>query len=217
MAGLSARGDVLQHQLAFAVRFDDHFMRAPVPEELVVSLVGDPARPVLAPGGTTARQPDGTYRFVDLADGPWSLTVNSSRGLWMSLAPLAPIDAAAAAAPEPVRYDLWPTVRAQAPPGVTCIRGKVTGGAIEGLKVELAPVAESFDRWTQTDADGEFLFLLPLPLPVDDDGLATLKVQLDSGERIVTEGSVFGEYMQEFTGDQFKVRPGREFRVEFET
>src|SRR5450432_1956412 len=73
------------HPLSFAVMFVDYFLGHAVEEELAISVNG-PVAPIRAQGGGR-RQADGTYRFVDLEPGPYTVTFDVPSGYYRALTP----------------------------------------------------------------------------------------------------------------------------------
>lgn len=67
--------EIVRHQLSLAVRVLDHFTGAPLDADVDVSL-DTMESPTKSPDHRT-RHGDGTYRFLDLEDGPRVLRVSS--------------------------------------------------------------------------------------------------------------------------------------------
>jgi hypothetical protein len=187
------------HRAGCVVRFDDHFLGRPIPEELWVRLRGA-GDPVLAQDGISRRHPDGTYRFVNVSDGTYALQVTSRTGTWTACA-------------------LWPTPRAPRVPGVAMIRARLIGVGIAQLKVEMAgvpltgPVVWS-DRYNRSDSEGELVFLLPERLERTSAGDQIVQVRIEGGSRVVSGGKVLaGRTPIPFSADRFNLMPGGETRV----
>ena len=163
--------EALSHRLSFAVRFVDHFSGEPVADELPVRLADTLQRPATRSDGAGHRQPDGTYRFLNAPDGDvtvlWRQPFERTQAGWSRFAADPVIHLPLADAATPVAVDLWPSAGAQAPASATGVRGKLVGANAGGLTVRIARFGQPFDRFTLSDAAGEFLFLPPGRLTPD--------------------------------------------------
>lgn len=159
----------VRHRLSLTVRLVDHFTGAPPVEEFPVRLNPALARPVLRSDGAGRRHDDGTYRFRNLAGGPaqilWREPFSRGHAGWTCW-DADPVVVLPLAAPA-VALDIavWPQAGAAAPPGATGVRGKLEGPNVGGCRVRIAAAGQPFDRFTRSDASGEFLFLPPGALP----------------------------------------------------
>lgn len=209
------RQESLHHALGVAIRIDDHFTGQPVPDQLDVRL-DTFTLPTQVRGGAGRRHDDGTYRFIDIADGPHQLRVTSPDGLWMLLDALPPIITPIAQPTLALKLEAWPTPVQSTPLGMTSVRGKLVGTPAPTIarRIELDINGTDSGHHTQTSSLGELLFLLPGRLDLDADGLVDLALRVIGGT--VTGGEiVHGEQHTPFTGATFKVAPGRETRVRF--
>lgn len=208
---LADRIEHVRHRLAFAVRVDEHFTKEPLAEALDVRLSSG-ERAVGSPSGGV-RHGDGTYRWVNLADGLRHVTLRAASGRWVRWEP-APVQVVVPIA-DPrtaLRVEVWPTPLAAAPPGVSAIRGKLVGAAVGALRIEINGTgAAPTGRWTRSDADGEFLYLLPGgPWPIT--AARTLALTVAIFGRAVARVDVGGA---SFAGPQFEISPQREVRARF--
>jgi hypothetical protein len=206
------------HRAGCVVRFDDHFLGRPIPEELWVRLRGA-GDPVLAQDGISRRHPDGTYRFVNVSDGTYALQVTSRTGTWTAWAAPPSLTLPLAQPLAPIVCALWPTPRAPRVPGVAMIRARLIGVGIAQLKVEMAgvpltgPVVWS-DRYNRSDSEGELVFLLPERLERTSAGDQIVQVRIEGGSRVVSGGKVLaGRTPIPFSADRFNLMPGGETRV----
>jgi hypothetical protein len=211
------RQESVHHTLGVAVRIDDHFIEAPIPDELDVR-IDTYLFPTLVQSGAGHRHDDGTYRFLDLADGPHQLQIKSADDRWMMLDPLPVIVTPLGPPPLAIKIEAWPTPVQATPLGMTAVRGKLVGtpAATIGRRIDLAIGSPAVDsgHHTQTSSSAEFLFLLPGRLELDADSLVDLVIAVTGGT--VTGGEVVaGELVTPFTGATFKIAPGRETRVRF--
>lgn len=205
------RQESVHHGLGVAIRIDDHFLGAAIPDELDVRLAPD-LSPTRVQLGTSRRHDDGTYRFIDVADGPHQLEVARDER-WMLLEPLPVIVTPVGQPSIAVTIEAWPTATQPTPLGVTSVRGKLVGApaATIARRIEIDVATTSTGHHTQTDSAGEFLFLLPGRLELDADGLVELTLRAIGD--LVTGGEVVAATRTSFAGATFKVVPGRETRV----
>ena len=208
-----------QHALSCAIRFDNHFTGEPVDAELPVRLDESFTRPVAAPNGRH-RQADGSYRFIDLDAGShrvrWLPALERTFRGWVSweadLQVLLPVSDPA----ELITRDLWPAATAAVAPGVTAIRGRLTGANTAGWRVRIANATFPSTHFTRSDEVGDFLYLLPGPIETNTAGRIELDIEVADGARAV----VGGEFVPDgsgtpFGGGSFAVVPGRTSRVLF--
>jgi hypothetical protein len=205
-----------QHTLSFAVRFNDHFLREPVPDELPVRLSPSFQRPV-RDGAGKARQRDGTYRFIDVAPGAhrllWAPPFEDSFAMWTSWEPLLDLTLPFADPSAVVDIDLWPTPSASVRAGTTAVRGKLVGANAVAQEVSVRRTgAAQPGRVTRTDRYGEFLFLLPERIEPNATGLLPLTITVTN--RVVSGGTVEPAGTS-FAGANFVVRPAVATRVKF--
>jgi hypothetical protein len=214
--------DSIRHVLGAAVRIDDHFLVAPIPDELDVRLDAF-ERPTTVRSGGSRRHADGTYRFIDLADGTHALRVTSPDDRWMVLDPppavVVPIGLPARA----LRVEAWPTPLQDAPPGTTAVRGKLVGapGATIARRIEIDVAGQPFQveidgaprlRFTRTSSFGEFLFLLPGSLALDGNGRVEITVRV-IGHAVTGGALIDGDQSIPFSGATFRAPPGHEAHV----
>lgn len=216
--------DSVRHVMSFAVSFVDHFNGEPVPDELPVRLAGSFARPARAPGGRGYRQADGTYRFVNVAPGPqrllWREPFNRGEAGWMRWYDPEPELVLPLANPaQAERIELWPAPSAEPAKGAVGVRGKLAGPDASGLEVRLALQGQPFDRFTCTDAAGEFLFPLGGRLPLDNAGRVPLRIAVQAADgtpRLLAGGGFIPAATgSNFGADQFAILPGQLARIRF--
>lgn len=211
MSELRTPFDRIQHRLALALRWDDHFLGQPVTEVLDVAL--DPPAAAIPAPGSGDRHEDGTYRFADLAPGLYAIRCASRTGRWTSFEPPLTVTVPSGL----VVRELWPTPRATTPAGVLAIRAALvdtTGlGRIAGRRVQLAPTGEPpGTRFTRSDRDGELLFLLARPLAPNDQGRVQLGVAID-GATVEQVEIVTGSGTALFPSETFECAPGKDVRA----
>jgi hypothetical protein len=215
-------GDILRHRLSLTIRLVDHFTGAPPADEFPVRLASVLVRPVLRSDGAGRRQDDGTYRFRNLDNGParvlWREPFSRSHAGWTSWNADPDIVLPVAVPALPLDIAVWPTAAATAPVGATGIRGKLEPGNIGDCRVRIALAGRPFDRFTRSDAAGEFLFLPPGALPATaPGGRIPLTVEVtDAGgvPRIVTGGRFLPDTAgAPFAGPNFTILPGSVPRV----
>jgi hypothetical protein len=216
--------DVVAHRLSLSVRFLDHFSGAVVPDELPVRLADGVARPVPRPGGGGARQADGSYRFRNLPGGTarllWREPFTRSQAGWTAWTDDPEIVLPRPDPTRPFDVELWPTAAAKAPSAATGVRGKLTGAAVDGLVVRIARQGQPFDRFTRSDAAGEFLFLTPGALTTNPAGLVplTIEVRTTGGVPRPVVGGAFVPAVAgaAFAGANFTVAPRSVPRIVFQ-
>jgi hypothetical protein len=206
------------HALSLVVRFDDHFLGHAVGEELAVRIEGAGTWPVRAAEGGY-RHADGTYRFIDLPVGRhrvlWQPRFPSAAERWVSWEAPLEVTVPRAEPGEVIHCTLWPAANAPAPPGLTAVRGKLRGALGRHRRVVLAPAGASATHHTYSDANGEMLFLLPRAIAPDSSGLVSLEITITSVS--VAGGEIAsGPGQGTFTGNSFRIAPGRENRVFFD-
>jgi hypothetical protein len=211
------------HWLSFAVRFVDHFSGEPVADELPVRLAGSLMRPALRPGGGGYRQSDGAYRFVGAPGGPakvlWRTPLARTEAGWTRWTDDPQIGLPLADPGQLVLVDLWPTAAADPPAGATGVRGKLVGPNPEGLTVRIAVQGQAFDRFTLSDAAGDFLFLPPgrlAPTPAGRVPL-TIEVRDAAGVARAVTGGTFAPSAAgpDFVGANFTIAPRTAPRIRF--
>ena len=208
--------EMIGHVLGVAVQIDDHFLGRPVPDELDVRLDTELA-PTLIRGGTSRRHDDGTYRFLDIAEGTHVLRVTSTDARWMTLDPLPSVSVPVAQPTRALRVQAWPTPLQTTPLGMTAVRGKLLGPPAATIARDIAfdiGGADSGFR-SRTSSLGEFLFLLPGRLVLDKAGLVPLALRV-TGATVTGGALVVGDQRPTFAGAAFRVVPGRETRARFQ-
>jgi hypothetical protein len=204
----------LEHRLAFAVLPRDHFTGTPIPQTLEVTLPGWDVPPVRSPSGGL-RQPDGTYRWIDLPDGPYDVHVIDPSGRWRFEEPAATI-MVPLAAPAATVIEGWPTPSSPDPLGLTALRARLHDPAqvpLPGLQVSVGPPGGPFLRSTTSDEAGEVLLLVVEPVALDPDGQVTLELEVEGGARPVLSITSGGPATP---GPVLSVAPGRTSRVRVE-
>lgn len=217
--------ETIRHQLALAVRVDDHFAIAPSPRELGVALDSqEPPRRRSDDTGT--RHADGTYRFIaPVKAGNRTVTVTGDDVFtWNATTPVV------IPRPDPrvpLVIETWPTANARVPAGTLAIRGRLVPAIAappiatgQEVRIEAVGINAPRNRRTRCDEHGEFLFVVLGPmeltagLPVAD---KRPKVQLavTCPGRVVTSVDVFEGATSVPFGSPFAVLPGRESRVLF--
>lgn len=206
--------ETVHHRLAIAVQVEHHFLGDSITDELDVR-IDDEVLPAFAKGGTTRRHPDGTYRFVNVPDGPHTINIVSRDDRWLVLEPPPVVVTPVGEPTRPLVVQAWPAPKQATPPGMTSVRGKLIGAptlAI-GRRVEIAAGTTGSAHYTRTDSFAEFLFLLPGTLPLVN-GLVPITVRAVGAS--VTGGEVVtGEQRVPFTGSALEIVPGRENHVRF--
>lgn len=205
----------LTHQRSFAVVYVDHFGGRPVEEVLGLRVAPSGVRPALAANGSL-RHVDGSYRFINLAPGRYTIEPHARSGRWTSWEP--PLTLELPLADAKLVRELWPTPAMPDRPGLTCIRGKLSGSKPAGLLVEVRPAAAAdwTGRWTKSDGWGEFVLPLPEFIEPDPAGLLAMQIRVAGGARSIAGGEVRrrGQIIS-FSGNQFTIDPGRATRVSF--
>jgi hypothetical protein len=205
------------HQLSFALLPLDHFTRQAIGEELRV-VVDTKINPVRSSDGLY-RNSDGTYRFIDLAAGNHSVSYQSLSGFYVSfdspLSVLTPISSPTTA----ITRDLWPTPAAPIATAMTAIRGSLSGTNSKNVIVQIAATGQPFDRYTQTDLNGNFLFLIPSrlnPVSANDSHIA-VSIVLNGGAFVPSNINVYSNgTTTTFAGtSNFQIVQGAQSRVTF--
>lgn len=217
------REAIVSHRLSFAVRFVDHFSGEPVAAELPVRLAGSLQRPALSPAGGY-RQSDGAYRFLSAPEGPatllWRQPFARAEAGWTRFSGDPSISLPLPDPATPVVVDLWPAASAQAPAGATGVRGKLAGVDAGGLTVRIAPTGQPFDRFTLSDAAGEFLFLPPGRLAANAAGRIPLSIEVrePGGALRAVAGGTFlpPSAGAAFAAADFDIAPGATPRIRFQ-
>lgn len=208
--------EAVRHTLSVAVRLDDHFLGDPIPDELDVR-VDTYFLPTLVRGGNGYRHDDGTYRFLDLADGVHQVQVKAASGQWMLLDAIPAIVTPLAQPMLAMPVQVWPTPQQSTPLGMTSVRGKLLGSpaATIARRIDLDVAGIDSGYHTQASTLGEFLFLLPGRLDLDPvDGMVDLDLRV-TGTTVTSGEIVAGEQTSPFSGAAFRIPPGRESRVRF--
>ncbi len=179
-------------------------------------------QPVLSPMGSH-RQSDGSYRFINLNTGVyqvrWLPTLQNSYLDWMSWQENPQITLPVADPMVLIRQDLWPTANASVAPGLTAVRGRLTGASVDDLivRIGIPGSINASTRFTRSDVNGDFLYLLPDALTPNAIGKLLLEIEVDDGVANVNGGefvpAISGSV---FVADQFLVTPGKCSRVIFQ-
>lgn len=206
-------------RLGFVVRVVDHWTETAVLDTLQVSVLGGLRQPVAASGGG-ARQPDGTYRFLALPPGDYSLEIVDPQEHWAFFAG-APVLSLPLSDPselsQVVEVRAWPKPARPTPPAATLVRGRLqdaAGDPIPGAKVALAGAGGPWSKATWADSDGEFVCQLTTFLPPTASGELELETQVADGARGVVASTV--ERGPPDPGPRFLISPGRATRVRLE-
>jgi hypothetical protein len=210
------------HRLAFSIRFDNHFTGRSISEALPVRLDDSFIQPVLSPMGSH-RQSDGSYRFINLETGVyqvrWLPALQSSYLSWVSWQKDPQITLPVVDPMVLIRQDLWPTASASVAPGLTAVRGRLTGAGVDDLIVRIG-IPGSINvstRFTRSDVNGDFLYLLPDALAPNATGSLLLEIEVNNGAATVNGGEfVPASSGPVFAADQFLVMPGKCSRVIFQ-
>ena len=210
------------HNLAFSIRFDNHFTGRSISEALPVRLDDSFIQPVLSPMGSH-RQSDGSYRFINLNTGVyqvrWLPALQSSYLSWVSWQEDPQITLPVADPMVLNRQDLWPTANAFVAPGLTAVRGRLTGTGVDDLivRIGIPGSINASTRFTRSDVNGDFLYLLPDALAPNATGSLLLEIEVDDGAATVNGGEfVPPSSGSVFAADQFLVMPGKCSRVIFQ-
>ena len=210
------------HRLAFSIRFDNHFTSKSISEALPVRLDELFIKPVLSPVGSH-RQSDGSYRFINLDTGVyqvrWLPALQSSYLGWVSWQEDPQITLPVADPMVLIRQDLWPTANASVAPGLTAVRGRLTGNSVDDLivRIGIPGSINANTRFTRSDVNGDFLYLLPDALAPNATGSLLLEIEVDDGAATVNGGEfVPATSGPVFVADQFLVMPGKYSRVIFQ-
>lgn len=205
----------LEHQRSLSLVYVDHFGGRPIEEVLALRTTPTGTRPTPAANGSP-RHIDGSYRFLDLAPGRYTIEPQARSGRWISWEPALTLDLPLAE-PKLVR-ELWPTPATPDQPGLTLIRGKLAGSRPAGLVVEVRPAAAAdwTGRYTKTDAWGEFIVPLREFIQPNSSGLLAMQIRVAGGARTVGGGEIRrrGQIIS-FSGSQFTIDPGCATRVTF--
>jgi hypothetical protein len=205
--------EIARHQLSVAVRLDDHFTGEPVKAELQVSLSTREAGVKAASG--SLRHADGTYRFLDLANGPRDVKVTVPDNTAFTWTPVTPITIPLADARVPVVIEVWPSPKARAPSGVLAVRGHLEAASVASNQEVQMEVVSGFpprNKRTRIDSDREFLFLVMGPMEQTTDH----KIQIDvtvPGRTIASIDITDGSGTTTFPGSTFDAPPGGEIRA----
>lgn len=206
-------------RLGFVVRVVNHWTETPVLDTLQVSVLSGLGQPVAAPGGG-ARQPDGTYRFLELPPGDYPLEIEDAQAHWAFFAGLPVLTLPLADPAESslvVEVRAWPKPARPTPPAVTFVRGRLqdaAGEPIPGGKVALAGAGGPWSKATWADSDGEFVCQLSTFLAPNASGQLELETLVADGARSVVASTV--ERGPPDPGPRFLISPGRATRVRLE-
>jgi hypothetical protein len=216
--------ETIRHQLALAVRVDDHFAIAPAPRELRVTIDSQESS-IRTIDDVGTRHDDGTYRFVaPVTAGPRQITVAGDDTFTWT--PTTPVVLPLVNPRVPVVIETWPTANARVPAGTLAIRGRmIPDGAAppvapgQEVRIEAFGITTPRNRRTRGDATGEFLFLvlgqvlLTAGFPPADKR-QKVRLAITAPGRTVASIDVFeGATVTTFPGSPFAVLPGRESRV----
>lgn len=205
--------EVVRHRLAIALRVEHHFLGTPIPDELDVRIDRE-VLPGLVNGSRSRRHADGTYRFIDVPDGPHTIEIATRNDGWLLLEPTPVVVTPIGQPTVPLTIFAWPSPKQATPMGMTAVRGKLIGAPALALdrRVEIDTGSPS-TSYTRTDSFAEFLFLLPGTLPLVN-GVVPITVHVVGAS--VTGGEVVaGEDITPFTGASLQIVPGRETHVRF--
>jgi hypothetical protein len=202
----------LARRASFAVLPRDHFGGLPIPVALDVRLDPDHAPTAALAGGS--RHADGTYRWVDVPDGSYVVTVSDPGGRWRFDAPAATVVVPLADPADPVEVDGRPTPSADAPLGLTVLRARLRDAAdapLAGLALSAGPPGGPFLRTATSEDDGELLFPVVEPHAVQADGTVSLELEVEAGARPVVSVSIGGAPAT--AGPVVSLTPGRTSRL----
>ena len=197
--------------LSLVLRVDDHFTGVSVPTALDVRLEDRPELPIVGPSGSR-RQPDGTYRFVNLPDGNYTVTVADPHLAWeVDGSPLL----VTLPLPDVLEVQVLEARRTPAAGdvvGQTTLRIRVDAS---GLPVAQVPVAVDDPSGTFafnaiTDGDGEAVHPIVTSILPANDGTLNVEVRVDGGASTVLQVTADGVTT---AGSLFDVHPGRATRV----
>ncbi|MGH7606634.1 MAG: hypothetical protein ACREME_04775, partial [Gemmatimonadales bacterium] len=163
------------------------------------------------------RHLDGAYRFLSAPHGVhrilWREPFRRTQDGWARWAEDDP--QVTLPRPDPtvaLEVELWPAADAAAPGTATGVRGKLVGADAGGLTVLIALPNQPFDRFTRTDASGEFLFLPPGMLPPTAAGRVPLTIEVRTPAGVVRPIAPAGGA---FAGQLFTIAPQTVPRVLF--
>lgn len=205
-------------RLSFVVRFDDPWTGRPVPAAFDLRVDGTEITPVSNPAGQQ-RQPDGTYRFVDVPDGVWDVHVTDRSGLWAFLDTPIQVTLPLPDPADPVFVQVrkaWPSPARPIAPGRTAVRALVfeqgTLVPVANQRVEMDAPTGGFTRWVRTQGDGECVHLFADYIAPQANGLLDIEVRTPG--RVVTTCRV-GDAPAS-VGSTFSLPPGAVSRVRVE-
>lgn len=205
-------------QLGFVVRVVNHWTELAVPDVLSVSVLNGAVEPVGGPG--RGRQRDGTYRFLSLPAGEYSLEISDPSLNWAFFEGLPTVSlplSDPAAEAQVIEVRAWPTPARATPAATTLIRGSLrtaAGDPVVGVKVAVAPVGGPWPKAAWTDSDGEFVCQLSTYLKPNLMGQLSLEARVEEGLRVVVASRV--DAAPPDPGPGFLISPSRASRVRFE-
>ncbi len=204
--------ETVSHKLSLAVRVDEHFSMQPWSDEVDVRL--DTMEPPVALAGSPkrTRNPDGTYRWIDLAPGARAVTVVSRDGSGFTWTATTPVVLPLVNPAVPLVIEMWPTPSARISANTIVIRGRLNTAATgQEVRMEVDGVAPR-NRFTRCDDRGEFTFVVLGPMELDTNSDVVLIVTVP-GRTVDTIQIIDGDTNPTVVGNSFAVRPGRETRA----
>ena len=100
--------ETVRHTLGIAIRVEHHFLGIPIPDEMNVRVDTD-VLPGVVKGRTTRLHSDGTYRFIDLEDGPHTVEIAARDDQWMVLEAVPVVVTPVGQPTVPLVVHAWPS------------------------------------------------------------------------------------------------------------